>query len=137
MRCRRSKTSEGASESFTFPTFWVVFAVQMVAIPGGVFTMGTHEPKIQQDGEGPARRVHVDSFYMDQYEVSNQDFETFVNSTGYITEVRHKGSLRESQLKTQAFLFVGHHNTCLGFACSSISDGAGGEKELSGLAGLS
>ncbi|XP_023790854.1 sulfatase-modifying factor 1 isoform X3 [Cyanistes caeruleus] len=63
----------------------------MVLIPGGVFTMGTHEPEIQQDGEGPARRVHIDSFYMDQYEVSNQDFERFVNSTGYITEAEKFG----------------------------------------------
>lgn len=72
--------------------------MQMVAIPGGVFTMGTHEPEIQQDGEGPARRVHLDSFYMDQYEVSNLEFERFVNSTGYITEVRHQAplSLRKS-----------------------------------------
>ncbi|XP_055662262.1 formylglycine-generating enzyme isoform X2 [Falco peregrinus] len=59
----------------------------MVAIPGGVFTMGTDEPEIKQDGEWPARRVHVNSFYMDQYEVSNEEFERFVNSTGYITEV--------------------------------------------------
>lgn len=50
--------------------------------------MGTDEPEIQQDGEWPARRVHVNSFYMDQYEVSNQEFERFVNSTGYLTEVR-------------------------------------------------
>ncbi|KAM7095867.1 formylglycine-generating enzyme isoform 2-T2 [Ciconia maguari] len=63
----------------------------MVAIPGGVFTMGTDEPEIQQDGEWPARRVHVNSFYMDQYEVSNEDFERFVNSTGYITEAEKFG----------------------------------------------
>lgn len=100
--------------------------------------MGTHEPEIQQDGEGPARRVHLDSFYMDQYEVSNLEFERFVNSTGYITEVRHQGSqaplsLRKYQQKKQAFLFW---RTCLGFAYSSISDGSSGEKELSGLAVL-
>uniref|UniRef100_A0A8C3L9C4 Sulfatase modifying factor 1 n=1 Tax=Chrysolophus pictus TaxID=9089 RepID=A0A8C3L9C4_CHRPC len=63
----------------------------MVAIPGGVFTMGTDEPEIQQDGEWPARRVHVNSFYMDQYEVSNQEFERFVNSTGYLTEAEKFG----------------------------------------------
>uniref|UniRef100_A0A669PHU6 Sulfatase modifying factor 1 n=1 Tax=Phasianus colchicus TaxID=9054 RepID=A0A669PHU6_PHACC len=63
----------------------------MVAIPGGVFTMGTDEPEIQQDGEWPARRVHVNSFYMDQYEVSNQEFERFVNSTGYFTEAEKFG----------------------------------------------
>lgn len=63
----------------------------MVAIPGGVFTMGTDEPEIRQDGEGPARRVRLNGFYMDQHEVSNEDFERFVNATGYLTEVRQKG----------------------------------------------
>ncbi|KAM9374461.1 formylglycine-generating enzyme [Phaethornis superciliosus] len=63
----------------------------MVAIPGGVFTMGTDEPAIQPDGEWPARRVHINSFYMDQYEVSNEEFERFVNSTGYITEAEKFG----------------------------------------------
>lgn len=53
--------------------------------------MGTDEPAIQQDGEWPVRKVHVNSFYMDRYEVSNEDFERFVNSTGYVTEVRQKG----------------------------------------------
>ncbi|XP_068763320.1 formylglycine-generating enzyme isoform X2 [Struthio camelus] len=64
---------------------------RMVTVPGGVFTMGTDEPEIQQDGEWPARRVHVSSFYMDQYEVSNEDFEMFVNSTGYVTEAEKFG----------------------------------------------
>lgn len=59
----------------------------MVPIPAGVFTMGTDDPQIRQDGEAPARRVTVDAFYMDAYEVSNADFEKFVNSTGYLTEV--------------------------------------------------
>lgn len=103
--------------------------------------MGTHEPEIQQDGEGPARRVRIDSFYMDQYEVSNEEFERFVSATGYVTEVRQQGipapvSLRKPQLKTEGFRHEGHDNTCLGFAYSSISDGSRGEEELSGLAVL-
>lgn len=53
--------------------------------------MGTDDPKIKQDGEAPARRVAVDAFYMDAYEVSNADFEKFVNSTGYLTEVTVPG----------------------------------------------
>ncbi|XP_072454722.1 formylglycine-generating enzyme isoform X2 [Notamacropus eugenii] len=60
---------------------------QMAHIPAGVFTMGTDDPQIKQDGEGPARRVRINSFYMDLYEVSNAEFEKFVNSTGYVTEV--------------------------------------------------
>uniref|UniRef100_A0AC11BQW1 Sulfatase modifying factor 1 n=1 Tax=Ovis aries TaxID=9940 RepID=A0AC11BQW1_SHEEP len=60
---------------------------KMVPIPAGVFTMGTDDPQIKQDGEAPARRVAIDAFYMDAYEVSNAEFEKFVNSTGYLTEV--------------------------------------------------
>lgn len=85
------KDREETFQSFIFIIFWMFFSLQMVAIPEGVFTMGTDEPEIRQDGEWPARRVHVKSFYMDQYEVSNEEFERFVNSTGYVTEVRWKG----------------------------------------------
>ncbi|XP_015442654.1 sulfatase-modifying factor 1 [Pteropus alecto] len=60
---------------------------KMVLIPAGVFTMGTDDPQIKPDGEAPARRVTMDAFYMDAYEVSNAEFEKFVNSTGYLTEV--------------------------------------------------
>ncbi|EHB06121.1 Sulfatase-modifying factor 1 [Heterocephalus glaber] len=64
---------------------------KMVLIPAGVFTMGTDDPQIKQDGEAPARRVAVDAFYMDAYEVSNAEFEKFVNSTGYLTEAEKFG----------------------------------------------
>lgn len=61
--------------------------MQMVLISGGEFLMGTDDPGIPADGEGPQRLVHVDSFYMDIQEVTNQQFQSFVNATGYITEV--------------------------------------------------
>lgn len=64
---------------------------QMVLIPRGVFMMGTDEPAIPQDGEGPARRVHIQQFYMDMYEVSNLEFEHFVNATGHVTEAEKFG----------------------------------------------
>ncbi|XP_039096238.1 formylglycine-generating enzyme isoform X1 [Hyaena hyaena] len=64
---------------------------KMALIPAGVFTMGTDDPQIKQDGEAPARRVAIDAFYMDAYEVSNADFEKFVNSTGYLTEAEKFG----------------------------------------------
>ena len=62
---------------------------QMSFVEGGRFTMGTNKPYLPMDGEGPAREVKVNSFYMDIYEASNAEFELFVNSTGHITEV-HK-----------------------------------------------
>jgi formylglycine-generating enzyme required for sulfatase activity len=35
--------------------------------------------------EKPAHTVLVDGFYMDEHEVTNAQFETFVNQTGYVT----------------------------------------------------
>uniref|UniRef100_A0A3B4TQM7 Sulfatase modifying factor 1 n=1 Tax=Seriola dumerili TaxID=41447 RepID=A0A3B4TQM7_SERDU len=60
---------------------------QMVLISGGEFLMGTDNPGIPADGEGPQRVVHVDSFNMDIQEVTNRQFQSFVNATGYVTEV--------------------------------------------------
>uniref|UniRef100_A0A8C6VIX7 Sulfatase modifying factor 1 n=1 Tax=Naja naja TaxID=35670 RepID=A0A8C6VIX7_NAJNA len=65
--------------------------MKMVPIPAGVFTMGTDEPIIKQDGEGPGRRVHIGNFFMDRYEVSNAEFKKFVNATGYVTEAERFG----------------------------------------------
>jgi formylglycine-generating enzyme len=66
---------------------------RMVHIEGGTFVMGTDNPIIPADGEGPARRVTVDSFWMDIHEVSNSDFEAFVTDTGYVTEVSNCRSI--------------------------------------------
>ncbi|XP_046371784.1 formylglycine-generating enzyme-like [Haliotis rufescens] len=65
---------------------------KMVPIPGGKFTMGTDKPVFQADGEGPARKVKVDAFYLDKYEVSNAEFELFVNQSGYKTEAEGFGN---------------------------------------------
>uniref|UniRef100_UPI00398EF5A6 formylglycine-generating enzyme isoform X4 n=1 Tax=Pristiophorus japonicus TaxID=55135 RepID=UPI00398EF5A6 len=64
---------------------------QMVLIPGGVFTMGTDDPGIPEDGEGPARKAHIKQFYMDIYEVTNAEFERFVQATDYTTEAETFG----------------------------------------------
>ena len=54
----------------------------MVFIPGGVFSMGSdrHYPE-----ERPARRVAVDSFWIERHPVTNLQFAEFVESTGYVT----------------------------------------------------
>ena len=46
----------------------------MVLIPGGETLMGTDEPGIPPDGEGPQRPVVLDPFLMDTQEVSNLQF---------------------------------------------------------------
>jgi sulfatase modifying factor 1 len=64
---------------------------QMVFIKGGKFMMGTDEPVFVADGEGPSREVTLSDFYLDIHEVSNAEFELFVNATGYRTETESFG----------------------------------------------
>jgi formylglycine-generating enzyme required for sulfatase activity len=54
----------------------------MVAIPGGVFRMGSdhHYPE-----EAPSHRVAVDPFWMDETPVTNAQFRAFVQATGHVT----------------------------------------------------
>lgn len=65
---------------------------QMVVIEGSTFTMGTDKPFLVADGEGPAREVTVDTFWLDVHEVSNAEFKIFVDATGYVTEAEKFGN---------------------------------------------
>ena len=64
---------------------------KLVAIKGGEFMMGTDKDVGTQDGEGPARPVSLDDYYIDQYEVSNAEFARFVQATDYVTEAEKFG----------------------------------------------
>jgi formylglycine-generating enzyme required for sulfatase activity len=52
-------------------------------ISGGEFWMGSEFPMFR-DAQ-PVHLVHVDGFYMDKTEVTNDQFERFVKATGYVT----------------------------------------------------
>ena len=65
----------------------------MVWIPGGDFAMGSEatcggaslcSPDTVADAQ-PIHRVHVGGFWMDETNVTNAEFERFVEATGYIT----------------------------------------------------
>ena len=64
----------------------------MVWIPGGEFSMGCDvaseslcgQPGTTRDAL-PVHRVYVDGFWMDQTEVTNEQFERFTKATGYCT----------------------------------------------------
>jgi formylglycine-generating enzyme required for sulfatase activity len=58
----------------------------MIAIPAGEFTMGS-ENKIER----PPHTVFVDAFEIDQFEVTNEQFEKFVAETGYVTDAEKAG----------------------------------------------
>jgi len=51
----------------------------MVLIPGGEFEMGCHVATCRSD-ELPLHDVYIDSFYMDIYEVTNQQYCDYLNS---------------------------------------------------------
>ncbi|HVG02916.1 MAG TPA: SUMF1/EgtB/PvdO family nonheme iron enzyme, partial [Nitrospira sp.] len=56
----------------------------MVLVPAGEFTMGTPAGSGGLPDEHPVRLVYLRSFWIDQYEVTNAAYETFVEATGYI-----------------------------------------------------
>ena len=69
----------------------------MVWIPGGEFSMGVADPRGLPEGgheamadARPIHRVYVAGFWMDQTEVTNQQFARFVAATRYITVAEQK-----------------------------------------------
>jgi len=54
----------------------------MIALPGGVFAMGSERFYPE---EAPVRQVRVDPFLMDETPVTNAAFRAFVEATGHVT----------------------------------------------------
>lgn len=77
----------------------------MVWIPGATFVMGNnHGPP----DEAPRHAVALDGFWIDTTEVTNAQFKTFVDATGYVTLPEKKPELRSlregSDIKKLAIL---------------------------------
>ena len=74
----------------------------MVLVPEGEFIMGTSDSQLDEITRGnqtlrelfkheqPQHTVYLDAFYIDKYEVTNAQFEKFVNATGYITDAERE-----------------------------------------------
>lgn len=68
----------------------------MVWIPGGVFDMGAGDDnEMAWEEEKPAHKVRVNGFWMDEHEVTNQQFAAFAEATGYITDAEKAPLLEE------------------------------------------
>jgi formylglycine-generating enzyme required for sulfatase activity len=67
---------------------------EMILIKGGRFWMGGDSVWGRPD-EFPRHQVEVASFYMDLHEVTNRQFKTFVDATGYITTAEKKPDWEE------------------------------------------
>jgi sulfatase modifying factor 1 len=68
----------------------------MVWIPGGEFSMGTDEPDTYEH-ERPAHNVRVKGFWMDETEVTNEQFRVFTEATNYITVAERKPEWKDLQ----------------------------------------
>ncbi len=58
----------------------------MIEIPAGEFTMGS-----DHGVERPPHTVFVDTFEIDKFEVTNEQFAKFVEETGYVTDAEKAG----------------------------------------------
>lgn len=66
----------------------------MVWIPGTEYHMGT-DSDLGWPDERPAHRVRVDGFWMDETEVTNDQFAEFVAATGYVTTAERAPTAEE------------------------------------------
>ncbi|WP_283234694.1 formylglycine-generating enzyme family protein [Candidatus Protofrankia californiensis] len=65
---------------------------RMVQLPGGRFLMGTEDDEgYRADGEGPVREIELNPFSIEPTTVTNTQFATFVNATGYVTDAERYG----------------------------------------------
>lgn len=64
-----------------------IYSNELILIKGGSFVIGTDKPFIPQDAEAPARKVILGNFYIHKFEVSNNEFSTFIKETRHLTEV--------------------------------------------------
>ncbi len=74
--------------------------VGMKLLAGGEFMMGNENAYgFPADGEGPVHAVRLEPFWIDETCVTNEQFNAFVNATGYKTESERFG---------WSFVFYGH-----------------------------
>jgi formylglycine-generating enzyme len=100
----RSTAGSSTSPASSAPPGWRRVASGPVdgmrLIPGGEFLMGTDgDYGFAADGEGPAHAVVLEPFYLEATCVTNEQFNAFVNATGYRTDSERCG---------WSFVFVGH-----------------------------
>ncbi len=62
---------------------------KMIWIPAGEFVMGSMQQSNTQDAL-PAKTVKIKGFWMDATEVTNSEFQRFVESTSYVTVAERK-----------------------------------------------
>lgn len=70
MRFRSARSDAGRAR--------VLVPLGMISIPGGEFNMGRDDGN---DFEAPAHKVKVEPFFLDRFEVTNEDYDRFIRQT--------------------------------------------------------
>lgn len=76
----------------------------MMWVPSGTFMMGSNHG---QADEQPVRPITLNGFWMDKTEVTNDQFEKFVQSTGYVTLAERQPSAKDFPAADPALLVPG------------------------------
>ncbi len=71
---------------------------KMILIPSGEYKMGGNNDQADED-EYPKHLVKVNKFWMDEHEITNYEFEKFVNETKYVTVAERP--INWEEIKTQ------------------------------------
>ncbi len=82
----RGRNAQGYDE-----ILWLRDSSMMIRIPAGEFWMGSPEGEGDND-ERPQHKVYLSEYYIDKYEVTNEQFERFVKATGHQTDAERLGS---------------------------------------------
>ncbi|KGE02183.1 formylglycine-generating enzyme family protein [Rhizobium sp. YS-1r] len=85
----RNNGNEGSGEAAKISSRGT--AGEVIAVKGGETFVGTNDPVIAVDGEGPERRVTVNDFFLEAETVTVARFAEFVEATGYVTEAEKFG----------------------------------------------
>ncbi|MBL9215915.1 MAG: formylglycine-generating enzyme family protein [Opitutaceae bacterium] len=96
----REKSAAPAAGPGEFARVTAGSTAGMKLLPGGDFLMGNERDYgFPADGEGPVHPVRLAPFWIDACTVTNEQFNEFVNATGYRTESERFG---------WSFVFYGH-----------------------------
>jgi formylglycine-generating enzyme required for sulfatase activity len=80
---KKKSSSETEKHTHLFSTEISKDGALMVLIPKGEFFMGNLDEDDFHYDEHPLHKVHLDSFWIDCYEVTNRFYKRFVDETGY------------------------------------------------------
>ena len=89
--CAPESPDRKTSDSFDVPLGGTAHG-DTVALKGGHFLMGTnYRFGYPQDGEAPTMGVNISPFVIDRFAVTNTQYASFVDETGYVTDAEKIG----------------------------------------------